>query len=356
MEPFRPLSTSDQLADYLRRQIRQGVLTGSLPGVHHLVKSLGVNSMAVDRAVKQLEREGLVINRGPCKSRLIASDALAKPGSLHVGMLIYDESDGRRLDVLAIKQELMSLGHSVTTCSKNMVEMGLNVERIARHAQAMKVDAWVVCAGSREILQWFESQELPAFALHGRLMEVNLPSASVRKTPVISELVDKLAGWGHRRIVMVTREERRKPQLGFVERSFISDLERNGIETGPYNIPDWEDSPEGMQKLIASLFRVTPPTAMIIGDSTLFHAAQINLASMGIFAPRDVSLFCLDFQDSFAWARPAVSHIQWDHLPAVRRIAKWISNVSKGRQDVQKRYIKARMVEGETIGPAKKAS
>lgn len=353
MEPFSPLSTSDQLAEHLRKQIQRGTLKGSFPGIQQLVKMLGVNSMAAGIAVQQLEKEGLLIYQGDRKRRLIAEGSVRRKLSLRVGILYYDGTDGRRQDVLAIKQELMSLGHSVFACPKSMVELGFNVERTARLIESLDADAWVISGGPRQILQWFERQEWPAFALHGRLMEVKLASASVRKTPVISEVVDKLVGWGHRRIVMLAREERRKPELGFVERSFIGDLERHGVQTGPYNIPDWKDTPTGLENGIEMLFHITPPTAMIVGDSTLFHATQLHLAALGVMAPRDISLVCLDFQESFHWTKPLVSHIQWDHRPAVRRVARWINHVSRGKSDTKRTYIKARLVEGGTMGPAR---
>jgi DNA-binding LacI/PurR family transcriptional regulator len=353
MKPFCRLSTSEQLADHLRRQIESGTLSGVMPGVQQLVKSLGVNSVAVGKAVQQLEHEGLVLYQGDRKSRTVAENAIRKPGSLRIGMLFYETSDARRFDVLAIKQELMKMGHSVFSCPKSMLELGRDVDRIRRHVSSLEADAWLIVAGSGPVLKWFEQQGKPAFALHGRYNQADLASIVIRKTPVILALIAKLVGLGHRRIVLLTREERRKPMLGQLERVFLDELEAHGIQTGNFNVPDWEDTPEGLERMIRSLFRATPPTALLVGDSTLFHATQLHLASRGILAPRDVSLFCNDFEQSFRWVRPQVSHVVWDHRPAVRRIVKWANLVSEGRKDTRKSFIKARLYEGGTVGPAK---
>lgn len=351
MEPFRRLSTSEQLAEYLRRQIEQGILRGAMPGVQQLVKSLGVNSVAVGQAVQQLESEGLILYQGDRKVRRIVETARKRAASLRFGMLHYEALTASRLDVLSIRQELMNSGHDVIACTKNMAEMGMRVDRIAPLIRSIDVDAWIISSGSREILEWFAQQEKPAFALHGRLMGVNMAGMAIRKTPVISTVIEKLSGLGHRRIVLLTRSERRVPQPGFFERSFINDLERHGIQTGVYNIPDWEDTPEGLEQIINSLFRSTPPTAILVGDSTLFHATQLQLASKGVVAPKDVSLFCNDFEESFRWVRPEISHIWWDHRPFVRRIANWAKNVAQGKEDTKKSFIKAHLREGGTIGP-----
>jgi DNA-binding LacI/PurR family transcriptional regulator len=231
--------------------------------------------------------------------------------------------------------------------------MGMRVGRVARQVQSMDIDAWVIVGGSAEVLEWFEQRKEPAFAFHGRLMQVGLASLAVRKSPVISTLVGKLANYGHRRIVLLARTERRQPRPGFFERHFLESLESHGIPTSGYNIPEWEDSPEGLGKVIDSLFQVTPPTALLVGDSALFHAVQLHLAARGLFAPRDLSLFCNDAEESFHWTRPEVSHIEWDSRPAARRIVNWAGNIASGREDTRKTFIKARLYEGGTLGPRK---
>lgn len=353
MKPFRRLSTSEQLARHLRDEIARGTLKGALPGVQQLVRTLGVNSVAVAKAVRQLEHEGLVLYRGDRKSRQIVESSEGKGAPLKVGILQHDEVSGSRQDMLSIRQALMNAGYEVMVCPKSMQDLGMRVERVARAVQAMDVDAWVVGTGSREILEWFLQQKKPVFALHGRQMEFRTAGAAIRKIPVITSLIERLVGLGHHRIVLLTRETGRRPEWVFFERSFINNLEKHGLPTGRYNIPDWENTPDGLEEVIHSLFRATPPTTMLISDMELVHPIQIQLASMGIYAPRDLSLFCNDFEESFRWTRPAISHIRWNHAPAIRRVLKWAKNIAQGREDQRRIYLKAQLYEGGTIGPAK---
>ena len=354
MKPFRPLSTSDQLAQYLREEITSGRLTGTMPGNKHLVQSLGVNSVTTTKAVQQLEHEGLVINQGDRRSRLIAPLDSLPTSSLRIGMLYYDDTNASRHETLLLNKELADAGHTIVAAPKNMAELRMDVKRITKLVKSVDVDAWVIYAGSREILDWFEQQDLPAFALYGRLNQVKLASMGIRKTLATDDLISKLVEYGHERIVLLAREERRSPELGLPEKKFLEQLESCGIQTGPYNIPNWEDTPEGLKEIIDSLFLYTPPTAIIVSDSSLFHAIQIHLAHKGFLAPTHISLFCNDYEDSFKWARPSIAHISWDHRPVIRRIVQWSKNIAQGKQDKRKSLTKATLIEGDTIGPAPK--
>ncbi len=156
--------------------------------------------MAVGKAIQQLELEGLLISQGNRRPRLIAEGTHKKSASLKLGMLFYDADNALRYDALAIKQELIHACHKVITAPNSM-----------------NVDAWAIYAGSRPIWEWFEQQDKPAFALHGRHNKVSLASIGINKSSVIAELIGKLNDFGHKRIVMLAREERRKPQLGMLE-------------------------------------------------------------------------------------------------------------------------------------------
>ncbi len=120
----------------------------------------------------------------------------------------------------------------------------MDVERVARYVKRNPADAWVVSAASREVLEWFASQPTPAIAMYGRSAAAPIAAACTIMIPSMTEAVRRLVELGHKRIVMIAREERRKPRLSRLEQAFIDELEAAGIKTGDYNLPDWEESPE----------------------------------------------------------------------------------------------------------------
>ena len=153
-------------------------------------------------------------------------------------------------------------------------------------------------------------------------------------------------------MVMMVREERRKPQPGANEREFLKELAKLGIQTGSYNLPDWGNDHEGLHQCIDSLFKHTPPTALIFGEPALYLAARQYLADRGITAPRDVSMISMDPNPSFDWFHSPISHITWDSKPWITRVVKWADNIAMGKEDTKKTLSKASFVEGSTIGPA----
>ncbi len=66
--------------------------------------------------------------------------------------------------------------------------------------------------------------------------------------------------------------------------------------------------------------------------------------------PRDLSLICVDADPHFSQCRPSVAHILWSRRPVVNRIARWVNNISQGKEDNRQTMIKAEFIEGGTIG------
>ena len=85
------------------------------------------------------------------------------------------------------------------------------MKRISMMVDKMEADAWIVLAGSREVLEWFARQKMPGFALFGRWRQFGMAAAGPDKPPVYGEVVRHLAALGHRRIVLMTRRLRRLP-------------------------------------------------------------------------------------------------------------------------------------------------
>ena len=150
---------------------------------------------------------------------------------------------------------------------------------------------------------------------------------------------------------MLTRPERRNPKPGFLERAVLAEIESHGIPVGSYNLPNWDDTREGLHRCLDKLFLFTPPTALLIDEAAIFVATQQHLARQGIMAPQHVSLVCCDPDPIFAWFEPAVTHMRWDSRQMVRHIVRWVGSVARGQNIRRKAYTKAELVEGGTVGP-----
>lgn len=346
---LRPLTRVEQVAAHLREQLQNGRWSGELPGVFKLERELGINHGTLQLALRQLEREGILKNQGRGRRRRIVMPS-KEAAKLRIRILPYEPSDRMLHYVLELVHLLQQAGHEAAFADKAICDLGMKVERIARFVGSTKADAWVVLGGPRDLLDWFATQPMPAFALFGRAVHVPLAGISPKKAGVYSEVVRHLVDMGHRRIILLAREERRKPTPGFLEQHFLDELEKHGMRTGSYHLPDWKESPQGLRDLLDSLFRHTPPTAMLIGGASLFTTVRNHLARKGILTPEHISLICTDPDPVFEWDLPAVTHMTWDYRPMIRRVVRWANNISRGKDDRRKSVVEAKLVLGGTIG------
>jgi len=354
MHPVVKLSVPEQTAAHLREGMRTGRWSGTLPGVKRLAEDLDVSRNTLRAALRQLEAEGLLGGRGTGRSRGIMPHGMARR-RLRVGILLHDklaEAQSKNLQLyMQIGQSLDAAGHEVIFAGKTQVQLHHDAGRVAHHVNSIPADAWIVVAGSREVLEWFARQPLPCLALFGRTGDLPLARTGPDGLPGYLEATRRLLALGHRRIVVITRRIRRHPTPGRVERAVLTELAAHGVATGPYHLPDWEETPAGYSKLLESLFRHTPPTAMIIDEVAILIATMEFLARRRIHVPEQVSLVSTTYEESLAWCHPTIAHLDWDNAPIARRVLRWVAAVRKGRADRKTINYPAKFVAGGSIGP-----
>ena len=356
MHPLRLLSAAEQVAAHLRGELERGRWTGKIPGVNFLAAELGVNRKTADAALRLLEREGLLSGQGAGRRREIAPRGSTVAGRrLRVGLILAEQSDRQLSYMVELQHALVESGHALVIPDQTLSDLGMKVERISRLVARTLADAWVVSAAGREVLEWFAAQPVPAFALFGFHTGVALAGIRPDKPAAYAAATRCLIEQGHQRIVLLGRRMGGVPVPRLSEQAALAEMERHGIRTSDYNLPAWEETREGLQRLLTSLFRVTPPTALIIDEAPFFIATHQFLAGCGLRVPEQVSLICTDPDPAFTWCTPGIAHIRWDSAPVVRRILRWAANISRGQRDLRQTLTPAKFVPGGTIGPAMKA-
>lgn len=325
-----------------------------MPGGDRLAAELGVGRDTVEAALKRLEDQGLLLNQGQRRGRLIAARADATPSrGIRIAVLLFAKEDRGADYLLKVEYGLANEGHEVVFNPMSLMDLGMNATRVAKVVERTPADAWIVLGGSREVLEWFVEKGIPALAIFGRRRTLPIAGVGPDKVPAIREASKALLALGHQRIVFLTRRLNRLPTPAPGIRAFLEELEAHGITPGSYHLPDWDESPHGLDTRLKFLFRMTPPTAMLIDEAPFFVAVRHFLGHLRLAVPEDVSLICMDDDPAFAWCTPPVSHIRWDRNVVVRRVSQWVSNLSKGRKDIRQVLTSAEFIEGGTIGPAK---
>ncbi len=352
MPSLRTSTVPQQVAEYLRKELVRGRWIDKMPGRDLLATELGVSPRSVQVALKILEMEGLLTPQGPGRpSRIAGSNHCAAP-ALRVAVLTFDRASRGNDHQIELRHQIEEAGHVPVYFDKGLQELGMSPSRVARLVHRTKADVWVVVAASREVLEWFVERDIAVFALAGRRQSLPIPGTGPNKVPIYAEAARRLIALGHRRISLLCFRNLRLPDPSRSSRAFLHELQAAGIATGAFNLPDWEESQDGFLRMLDSLFAHTPPTALILDEPFLFHAAYHYFASRRIQVPQDVSMICTDPDPTFAWCKPSVAHFGWDYRPVVRRIIRWINNVARGKTDTSPRSTKAELVDGGTMGRA----
>lgn len=355
MRTLRILSIAEQVAAHLRDEIARGQWRDLMPGRSEIAKLYDVGITSVEAALRQLESEGLLTKQGNGQSRRIVA-ALRHSGGrrLKIAILGYDHFTRGESLFADIHHALREAGHDAGFTNASMAEMKYRLERIVKHAEQTEADAWILCAAPKDITEWFAAQGKPSFALFGRRRGIRIASVGPEKSEAFAAATRRLIECGHRKIVMLCRPERRLPVPGKPEQAVLDELAAHGITPGSYHFPDWEDGMNGFQARLESLFKITPPTALIVDELKLFVAAQQFFLRKRLRVPEDVSLVSMDADPAFDWCSPSVAHVRWDRALAIRRVVSWANKASKGKIDLRETNIAAQFIDGGTIGPAKR--
>ncbi len=341
-----------QVTDHLRSDLQHGRWKDVLPGRDQIAAELGVNPKTVETALRQLEKERLLINPGKGSRRRISTGAAKASSSLRIAVLLSEMNDGSLSYIVDIRHRLRMAGHVCFEAEKSLVDLAMNPRRISALVSRTQADAWIVTAGSFDVLEWFAGHAKPAFALFGPMRDLPLAGTAPDKNAAMTEATRALLRLGHRRIATLARPRRRLPIPGGPEQAFLDELIAHGIPPADYHLPDWDENPRSFHAMLDAMFRVTPPTALIVDEAVFFVAVMQFCLARRIRVPEDLSLVCTDNDPTFAWCHRSVAHIAWDSRLVARRVLKWAENISRGRSDRRQIFLPAKFVPGGTVAAA----
>ena len=226
---------TDQVVELLREWMLSGRWRGTLPGRDRLAGELGVSHRTVEQAMRRLAKEGLLASQGPGRRRrIVLPEGELQPRHFRLRVLGYDPSDRAQPFFGELLDQLKTRGFTADFATKALFDLGMDVKRVARFVRKVPADAWIVTAGSRQVLEWFCKQPVPAYALFGVKSGLPIAGCGIRKDlqPVIRRLVEL----GHRRIILLSRENMIVPEPALFQRKFLETLQAEGIRPTAYHL------------------------------------------------------------------------------------------------------------------------
>lgn len=361
MQSLQRQTVIEQAATFLRKGLHEGRWNGKLPGVRRLAADLDTSHITVRAALRLLESEGLLKPAAAGRSRSITAKAkkqtAAMRKSLRVAILPLQPpgfgSARSQIFMLRLLTAIEHAGHECFIATQALSQLDSNLRRLARLVRDTSADAWVVYSGSHEVLSWFASKQIPVITIGGHSQHVPVACTRSDYTEALQTVIDSLVAQQHRRVVLICPRIWREPDYHPAARVFLERMAHHGLKTSAYNLPSWTETPEGLNELLLSLFKATPPTALLALDPAVAMAVLLFLSEQGLSVPHDVSLISLTSDPIFAKLQPKIAHVDWEIDPHIRRATHWVRDLARNRADKDTKTIQAIFIPGGTIGPAK---
>ncbi len=317
-----------------------------MPGRDQLAQELGVHGTTVKRALEQLEQEGLLKSAGAGKPRQITAQTEMDPLAMRVCIIPYEGGGLLNNYILELQKLLLVDGHTMAIAPWTLRGLKFDTNRVLKKIQEQTAEAFIVQAAPRPILEELSKLPTPTFALFGRMAGLPIAGSGADKFHALRDSMHYLHDNGHRRIVMLTRG-RQQNLMGPIEQAFLEELTKWNLPHSAFNLPVWENSPDGLRKCLSSLFKITPPNAIFTDDWVIHHAIQNYLLNERELVSRNVVCICTDHHSSFGWCQPGVSHFHWNSLDLVRNAVRWVNSVATGKDDKRQKLVKAKFIPGE---------
>lgn len=170
-----------------------------------------------------------------------------------------------------------------------MKSLDFDPQRILRMVQRLDMDAWVVAGDELGLLGLMASLGNSLIALGGAEHPA-VPCVCLKSNEALRECTRRLLELGHRRIILISPPNWWKPVITPLVQVYMSELTKAGITPSGFHLPDWNSTADNFRAILHSLFLLTPPTALILGDHRELIAALDFLHLRGLRVPEDVSL------------------------------------------------------------------
>ena len=284
------------LSEKLEAYIRERGLSGRLPGLGPLSREFGVNPLTMSKAVRLLEKKGVVSINGT-RGTFINETATKRPVCKVIGLVGVTHLDERNyiLDNLEPYAEKMGYHLLGITGSPELFARKMDL------LTSFPVDGLIFCYSSltTAIAEYLHGEKMPFLACNRRPDIPWLDTVDFDHDSLYQNVFNHLHELGHRRIgilaLSVPEEYRHhKEWVNAICRKYLGSDYADELY---YSLPYIKDYPPGLNEIQTPLLRILdhafslpePPTAFIVPETYALSFKELLLAR-GIRIPEDISL------------------------------------------------------------------
>lgn len=328
----------------LREGIRARRWGDFLPGERALCKQLAVSRNTLRKAVRLLEREGLLRSEQGSRRRILAS-ANARTVVLPpvIGLLASHVTTHRYSwfflyfsERLRARAEQLGVTAQVHSPDRYMIQHP--ERRLEALVHEHPARCWVLAGMSESVQRWFSDRKLPVVVRGHRFAGVELPAVDRDHHAICRHAVGVLARLGHRRIAFLKYESGLAGTIAG-ERGFRDGFAVNALDPGGAVVLEHDGTRERVCRLLDQLIaRAHRPTAMLVADPEYMITVITHLTWRGLVVPRDMSLICREEDSHLHHVSPPIA----SYTSLRERLAERLCRVVI--QVVQSGYARPRQV------------
>jgi len=344
-------TAADQTAEFLRGALRSGRWREHLPSERALSLELRVSRPTLRKALEELEREGMLAKtRGHSRRILKRRTPGQKSHQKHVVLLVARSNAALKnwhamALIEALHRQLVAEGARVELIANKKLHWANAPGFLKDLAQQYVPHNWVLHSQPAVVQRWFMEQNLPAVVLGSPFPGVSLPFVDVDLGASCRHAVGVLARLRHRRICYFSRTtnaagdflseqgfEESRPLFNAVD---IQVVRHDGSARQMWNeARRWKMQGEDR------------PTALLTSHWEDALALMVELLTMGISVPGDVSIISRDPSPVFERMRPRIA----SYIFEASRHASAMCRLLHGGK-ITSQWLIPKFDKGESLSP-----
>lgn len=351
-------SRADQVLDYLRSRLREGIWKEALPAERQLAAQLGVGRHTLRAALAALEKEGLLKERSQRGTLLASGSRTRQKQPASIGVVFSNGVDR------VVGKGLVYLDELRYFFARKGIEVVVHrapfhPRRISVHFQRMVIGfphaLWILISPTDPIQQWCMQHRIPAMMIGNRSEAYAMPAVSLNTRAACRHAVGRMLAKGHRRIALILpiheKGEEEESRRGFSE----------AIEESPHRdevtarLEVHHETKESIRRMVDRLVALKErPTAWLICRQGHYMTIHSYLLGLGTRIPKEISLISRDTDIYLGDLDPEPCRYASDTTHLARVVARYAQRLMDGKADGHPQgelvLIVPDFVEGETLG------